>query len=106
MMKAEKIKSILDKRYQGIKKHYNGLLENFKLKEIHDFRVEFKKTRAFIRLINSDKPGKKLRIGKKLKDFYHITGHIINLQLHEERIGNLCRELDLKKPSAYLDLLK
>ena len=106
MMKADKIKSILDKRYQGIKKHYNGLLEDFKLKEIHDFRVEFKKTRAFIRLINSEKPGRKLRMGKKLKDFYHITGHIRNLQLHEKRIGDLCQELDLKKPSTYLDLLK
>lgn len=51
-MKSDNIINIFDKRFKKIKKHFNNLPEDFELGDIHSFRLERKKLRAFIRLIN------------------------------------------------------
>ncbi len=105
-MKSDEIISAFDKRFKKLKKHYNKSFEDFELDEIHGFRLEMKKLRAFIRLINTNIPEeKKIKIGGKIKSFYNKAGNIRNLQLHQPRVSHICDEILLEKPVLYLQLL-
>lgn len=105
-MKSGKIINVFDKRFKKVKKHYNKLLEDFEIEEMHGFRLEMKKLRAFIRLINTNIPEeKKIKIGGKIKSFYNTAGNIRNLQLHQQRVSHICDEMLLEKPVLYLQLL-
>jgi CHAD domain-containing protein len=105
-MKSGKIINVFAKRFKKVKKHYNKLLEDFEIEEMHGFRLEMKKLRAFIRLINTNIPEqKKIKIGGKIKSFYNTAGNIRNLQLHQQRVSYICDEMLLEKPVLYLQLL-
>jgi CHAD domain-containing protein len=105
-MKSDEIINVFDKRFKNFKKHYNKLFEDFEIEEIHGFRLEMKKLRAFIRLINTNIPEeKKIKTGGKIKSFYNTTGNIRNLQLHQQRVSHICDDMLLAKPVLYLKLL-
>jgi CHAD domain-containing protein len=105
-MKAGEIINAFDKKFKKIKKHYNKLLEDFEIEDIHDFRLDMKKLRAFIRLINTNiSEEKKIKIEEKTKFFYNTAGNIRNLQLHQQRISHLCDEMLVEKPVHYMQLL-
>ena len=105
-MKSDEIINVFDKRFKKVKKHYNKSFEDFEIEEIHGFRLEMKKLRAFIRLINTSIPEeKKIKIGGKIKSFYNTTGNIRNLQLHQQRVSLICDDMLLEKPVLYLQLL-
>jgi len=105
-MKSGEIKNVLSKRFRKVKKHYNCLLEDFNPGEIHDFRLDMKELRAFMRLVNTEIEGKELGTGSKIKRFYRITGNIHNLQLHERRILELSKNMIVDPPGLYLDLFR
>lgn len=105
-MKSGEIINVFDKRFKKVKKQYNNLLDDFEIEEIHGFRLEMKKLRAFIRLINTNIPGyRKIKIEGKIKSFYKTTGNIRNLQLHQQRVSHLCDNMLLEKPVQYSQLL-
>lgn len=105
-MKQKEIIKLFEKRFKRLRKHYSSLLKDFEEDKIHSFRLEMKKLRAFIRLVNISLPGKKtMKINKKLKSFYNTTGDIRNLQLHQQRISHICNGLLLEKPAGYLQAL-
>lgn len=104
-MKKARIVDTYKQRFKKISKHYTNLLEDFDPEEIHLFRVEMKKLRAFIRLNNLILTLNRQKIPKEIKSFYNITGNIRNLQLHHKRVLNLCEDLLLNKPSQYLEQL-
>ena len=105
-MKSNKIKSIFNNSLKKTSKHYCNLLEDFELEEIHDFRLEIKKLRAFIRLVNTEATKKmSIKIKRRIKTFYNTTGKIRNAQLHKQRIIQLSMTLSLEAPETYLELL-
>ena len=105
-MKSGEIINVFDKKFKKVKKHYNKLLEDFEIEEIHGFRLEMKKLRGFIRLINTNIPEeKKIKILGKIKSFYNTAGNIRNLQLHQQRVSHICDDMLLEKPVLYLQLL-
>ena len=105
-MKTGAIINVLDKRFRRIRRHYNNLVKGFSLDEIHDFRVEMKRLRAFLRLLDMELPAEKsLKIKGDIKKFYRTTGNIRNLQLHKQRMESLVEELSLKKPEIYFQIL-
>ena len=99
-MKEKKIKKII-KEYFGKLNLYMGLLiSEFSIEEIHRFRVEFKKTRAFLRMV-AESTGDQYSIGisKKIKNYYQICGDIRNLQLQREMLMGAAGN---HTPKAYL----
>jgi CHAD domain-containing protein len=106
-MKKDTIIHIFEKRFKKIRKHYYKLLEDFDAEEVHDFRLEIKKLRAFIRLVNKGLPeDEPLKIDKNLKTFYSTTGNLRNLELHQQRINLFCEDLLLEKPELYFQVLR
>ena len=104
MTKTEIIQH-LHKRLKKVNQFCNELLEDFELEAIHNFRVEIKKLRAFMRLLNTMKAMEEpLKLNGKLKKCYRIAGEIRNRQLHNQRIIQLCRDLEIEPPVSYLNL--
>ena len=70
------------------------------------FRLEYKKLRAFLRMISQQhETAGEIKISKKLKKGYNISGSIRDLQLQQQRIMAATKQ-ELKKPQAYLTLLQ
>src|SRR5574337_559845 len=105
-MKTDDIIDVYEISFKKLSKFYNKALVDFEANDIHHFRVEMKKLRAFIRLINFTNSGKQHKIPKQLKSFYNITGNIRNLQLQELRIVNLSNDLFIQSPTSYLQFLQ
>lgn len=105
-MNKKQLKHITGDHYRLLKKHIKKVAENFDADAIHQFRVAYKKLRAFLRLINTgDTRGGKIKISKKLQQVYGIAGSIRDLQLQQERI----REITIPgsdRPQEYIDRLQ
>lgn len=102
-MKQEDASDYIDKRLKQMRKHYNALLKDFDLDEIHEFRLAYKKMRAFNRLKNAGLPKDvQIKIGSKIKAIYQATGLIRNHQLHETRMHDLAKDLMVPIPGEYI----
>ena len=105
-MNQEQIKHITNTHYRKLKKYFKHIIPDFDAEKIHEFRVEYKKLRAFLRMLSQeDEKSGEIKISKKLKKAYHISGSIRDLQLQQLRILEGTKQ-ELKKPAAYLTLLR
>ena len=105
-MNQGQIKHITNNHYRKLKKHIKIVTEDFNVEAIHQFRVEYKKLRAFLRMISQQhETAGKIKISKKLKKGYNISGSIRDLQLQQQRILEATKQ-ELKKPKAYISLLQ
>ena len=86
-MNQEQIKHIINNHYRKLKKHIKKVSEDFDVEAIHQFRVEYKKLWAFLRMISQQQEtAGEINVSKKLKKGYNISGSIRDLQLQQQRI--------------------
>jgi CHAD domain-containing protein len=88
-------------RFEKIQATFDVAIAYLDAEDIQAFRSEVKKLRAFLQLVS---PREKLKLPRRLHQFYRIAGEIRNLQLQEQRI----RDAFLNKgslPQSYLTLL-
>ncbi|HWH63303.1 MAG TPA: CHAD domain-containing protein [Ginsengibacter sp.] len=104
-MNHYQIKNITNRHYRNLKKHFRKIKKHFDAEAIHEFRVEYKKLRAFLRLI-SKVTGRKetAKISGKLKRCYAVAGSLRDLQLQQQRFLKISAQ-EVEKPSAYIHLL-
>ena len=70
-------------------KYYQRIEHNYDQEAIHHFRVEYKKLRAFLRLLSAAGEHGKIKIPSSLNHVYQKAGAVRDLQLHIETIkGN------------------
>jgi CHAD domain-containing protein len=74
---------ILKSRFEKIQASFDVAIAYLDAEEIHAFRVEVKKLRAFLHLAPSEV---KVKLPGRLHIFYQMVGKIRNLQLQEQRI--------------------
>ncbi|MDQ6889024.1 MAG: CHAD domain-containing protein [Bacteroidota bacterium] len=101
----KKVKRASNAHYKNLKALFNKIGDNPEGETLHQFRVEYKKLRAFLRMLSKNEAGLKIKVSKKLKKVYTISGSIRDLQLQQERIAEASKT-PIKKPRAYLTLLK
>jgi hypothetical protein len=108
-MKRKETVNIIRRRFKKINTAFRSLPPHFNAQDIHVFRVEVKKLKAFLRFTgmegNKSDKGSGLKLPKKLRDFYKITGDLRNLQLQDQNIRKSFAAGDRKLPHQYLDLL-
>jgi CHAD domain-containing protein len=80
-MKLEALEDVIIKHIGNIKKHCHRLPGSFDQEDIHDLRVNYKKTRAFLRLLQLEKGAGGLHLPDKLKAVYQVNGKVRDLQL-------------------------
>ncbi|MEJ7739884.1 MAG: CHAD domain-containing protein [Chitinophagaceae bacterium] len=105
-MEKKKLKVLISARLKKMKKYCDSIQHSFGDEDIHKFRVEVKKLRAFLRLIGLGlkNPGN-LKLPKKLKDINAAAGVIRDIHLHLQRMEAAVPE-NADKPDSYLNLLK
>ena len=103
-MKHKEIIRVVEENFETLNKLHPEILKHFNSDNIHDFRVEVKKLRAFLRLldIKKDEP----LIPKLLKTFYGYIGIIRNIQLQEHALFKFTADHKAKEPKEYVQLLK
>ncbi len=98
-MDKQHIVHISDAFYRRLKKYSNNTTKNFNTESIHKFRVEYKKLRAFFRMLSQAKgTAQKIKIPKPLKQAYAIAGRLRDLQLQQQ----LLTKTSGKKGAAFL----
>jgi CHAD domain-containing protein len=85
-MKQAQLTEIVTKRLEHMKKLSGQIRENFDIEDLHDLRVEYKKLRAFIRLVQLEIDASKLKVPGKLKSVYEAGGPVRDLQLFLPRL--------------------
>jgi CHAD domain-containing protein len=79
----------------------------FGIEDIHQFRVEIKKLKAFLSLLGTGrKKNAQPAISKELQKIYKVLGQIRVFQLQQEFIRKEIRETGIPEPRIYLDVLQ
>ncbi|MBK6634613.1 MAG: CHAD domain-containing protein [Chitinophagaceae bacterium] len=105
-MNKRQLKHITNDHYRLLKMQIKKVADNFDADAIHEFRVAYKKLRAFFRMINAgNKKNEKIKISKKLQQAYGIAGSIRDLQLQQQRIREIIVH-EFERPQDYLDRLQ
>ena len=100
------MEKIFEVFFKKLEKKFNKVIPNFELEAIHKFRVEYKKLKAFFRMVgNESKIKNKFRFSSKLKKAYQISGIIRDLQLQQIRISDETKA-DNEKPQQYVKILE
>ena len=101
-MKKNEIEEVITSHFKKIDKLFPEIIIGFKIEDIHKFRTEIKKLRAFLNLLNMEvEEGLQIKITKKMKTFYGYIGIIRNLQLHLKNINSYFENSTDKIPKAY-----
>ena len=105
-MNQNEICHIKKRHFKKVDQYASMVSLNLQEDAIHQFRVEYKKFRTFLRLgsinLNVDK---KVKMSKKLKGWYKVLGHLRDLQLLHHRVIAAV-ELQQVKPQGYINLIE
>ncbi|MCU7550687.1 CHAD domain-containing protein [Chitinophagaceae bacterium LB-8] len=80
-MKKAYLEEVINKRLLHMKTLCAQITGTYDIEDIHDLRVEYKKLRAFIRLLQGEEESSKLKVPGKLKAIYETAGPVRDLQL-------------------------
>ena len=103
-MDTPAIKRIILLHFRRLRKSYNDIKDAARMEPIHDFRVEYKKLRAFLRLLSFSENQHRLKVPGHLKRVYKCGGTVRDLQLHITNLEG--GEKELKMPSGHVHQLK
>jgi CHAD domain-containing protein len=81
MMKREALEEVIIRHINSMEKHCDRLPGSFDQEDIHDLRVNYKKTRAFLRLLQLEKEASDQHLPDKLKAVYQVNGKVRDWQL-------------------------
>jgi CHAD domain-containing protein len=104
-MKEKEIAEVVESRFKTINKLPHKIIKEFNADNIHDFRVEVKKLRAFLRLLDTEKKMERPLIPKLLKTFYGYIGIIRNIQLHRNNLTKYISDYKIESSQTYLKIL-
>lgn len=87
-MKKGAVAKILIDKAEKLKKLSETVAPKFAEEDIHQFRVEVKRLRSFLRLLSIDRK-KEFKLPRKFKKLYDICGEIREMQLEQKRLKKL-----------------
>ncbi len=105
-MKQKEIREIVNHHFDVMNKLFHKINSEFNADDIHDFRVEVKKLRAFLRLLTACRRITVPLIPMHIKTFYGYVGIIRNIQLHRHNVFKYICDNKIEKPEEYLKLLE
>lgn len=107
LMNKAKIKVVLNEHLKRLQRYYKAVFKSYGPERIHQFRLEYKKLRAFIRFVNTGvQKQNRLKLGSKIKAIYRKLGELRNYQLHRERMDGLLHHLLLPAPENYFRMIE
>ncbi|CAN5494220.1 hypothetical protein BH11BAC3_BH11BAC3_00940 [soil metagenome] len=105
-MNKEQIRNVTDGYYNKMNKNIKKIEADFDVEAIHQFRVTYKKVRAFLRMLSSHhETAGEIKVSGHLKKCYALLGAIRDLQIHQQQISEVTKKVR-KKPTAYLKAIQ
>ncbi len=105
-MQRSQLKHITRQFHQELAEQYQQSRKHFDMDGMHEFRVVYKKLRAFLRMMSFGQGATpSLTMSKKLRKAYQIAGLVRDAQLQQQRIIEAAFQLILL-PHRYLVLLQ
>ncbi len=105
-MNKKQLNHINNRQHKKLEEQFERIAENCTIENIHELRVAYKKLRAFARMVSQgNETSGEIKIAKKLKEAYAVSGSIRDLQLQRQRIPKAVKG-DPEKPHEYLKLLQ
>jgi CHAD domain-containing protein len=102
-MEHREIISVFKSCFKKVEAKGTSAVKHFQEEDIHDFRVNVKKLRAFFRLISTGQANV-LKLPEQLHKLYGYLGNLRNLQMQQQRILELTGNEDA--PDQYLKTLQ
>ena len=104
-MQEKEISDVVERRFKTIHKLLHKIMKDFDADDIHSFRIEVKKIRAFLRLVDFEKKVDGPLIPKQLKRLYGYIGIVRNIHLHRHSVFKYITNNKIEEPSAYIEML-
>ncbi len=104
MTRKQIVKTVGD-LFKRINKLSRKIIKTWDADDIHVFRVQVKKLRAFLRLLNSVNKTENPLIPEPLKTFYRYIGYIRNIQLHCDKFIEQHATYKAHPPVAYMKMI-
>ncbi len=104
-MQEKEINEIVERSFKTIHKLLHKIIKDFDADDIHNFRIEVKKIRAFLRLADFEKKIDGPLIPKRLKTLNGYIGIVRNIQLHRHSIFKYITNNKIEVPAAYIEML-
>jgi CHAD domain-containing protein len=104
-MERKKIKKVIEDHLKQMQSIAKKISAAYATEDIHSFRIEVKKLRAFLRLIQKVQNLHATHFPKQIKNFYALLGAIRTLQLQQEKIREAIKKTKGVIPEAYLRIL-
>ncbi|HTN05495.1 hypothetical protein [Agriterribacter sp.] len=106
-MKKEEIDGCIEDKFKKIARYFHKAVDNFETEDINDFRIEIKKLKVFLHLINMESGDELLyRITKRMKTIYGYLGVIRNLQLQLKKMNEYVKKTSGNIPVRYVHMLE
>ncbi|MDF2193066.1 CHAD domain-containing protein [Paraflavitalea sp. CAU 1676] len=80
-MKRALLADVIRKHGRRIKRYGDQLPGHFEVEMVHDLRLEYKKLRAFTRLLKESRKARDIGIPPEIKSVYHTAGRVRDFQL-------------------------
>jgi len=97
----KKPRVVIDKRFTIVHHKLQIVLHGFQTEDIHEFRTEIKKLKAFLKLFRTKKRHSgTLKITKKLNRIYKHLGYLRVIQLQEQNIRTIVKDMEIETPAT------
>lgn len=106
-MKRRELEHIVHKYAKHLQQYGRKIPGAFAVEDVHELRVEYKKLRAFIRLVQLDvDAGKHLAMPEKVKALYRAAGTVRDDQLFLVTVQQMAAEKEIALPQFQRSLEK
>ena len=103
-MRKKEIKTKAKKHFKKTGKCLERIVPSYDIEDLHNFRTEYKKLRAFLRILSNRNANNKIKIDKKLKRLFNLAGCLRDLQLQFIRVTEQAMG-DPERPLQYLKFI-
>ncbi len=106
VLNVVQIKKLSKNYFKSLQKKFEQIIPGLDPEKIHQFRVEYKRFRALLRMLSFyPGTGYEKAVSGKLKKAYHLSGFIRDLQLQQSGMKTVAEKLnwDSKAFNRYLD---
>lgn len=86
-MKRQALEQVVNRHLHHIEKYGSQIPGSFAAEDIHELRVEYKKSRAFLRLLQTEPKAGDLSMPHSLRTVYKAAGKVRDIQLFLSRIN-------------------
>jgi CHAD domain-containing protein len=105
-MKRKKIRGVIKSSFKKMESLSKKRFSDYAIENIHSFRIEVKKLRAFLHVIHQVQNKHAPHLPKQIKKIYQLLGQIRTHQLQRLSIRKIVKKTNAGVPKTYVGILQ